>query len=148
MSEITERIRADQKAALKAGDKTRLSTLRLLSSELHNRRIELGRDLTDDDAMEILTRAVKKRREAQEQYAGAGREDRAALEAAEAAVIEEYLPERLDPAALDALVEEAVSVTGAASPKEMGKVMAWLMPRAKGRADGAEVSRKVKERLT
>ena len=148
MSEITERIRADQKTAMKAGEKTRLSTLRLLASELHNRRIELGRDLTDDDAMEILTRALKKRREAEEQYARAGREDRAALEAAEAAVIEEYLPERLDPAALDALVEEAVTATGAASPKDMGKVMGWLMPRVKGRADGGEVSRKVKERLT
>lgn len=148
MSEITERIRADQKTAMKSGDRTRLSTLRLLASELHNRKIELGRDLTDDDAMEVLTRALKKRREAEEQYAKAGRPDRAALEAAEGAVIEEYLPERLDPAALDALVEEAVAATGAASPKDMGKVMGWLMPRVKGRADGGEISRKVKERLT
>ncbi len=148
MSDIVERIHADQKAALKAGDRTRLSTLRLLTSDLHNRRIELGRDLTDEEAMEILSRALKKRREAEEQYAKAGREDRAAAEAAEGAVIEEYLPERLGVAALDALIDEAVTATGASTAKDMGKVMGWLMPRVKGRADGAEVSRKVKERLS
>jgi len=148
MSELAERIRNDVKAAMKSGDRTRLSTLRLLASELHNRRIELGRDLTDDDAMEVLTRALKKRREAEEVYAQRGREDRAATEAAEAAVIEEYLPERLDAAALDALIDEAVAASGASTAKDMGRVMGWLMPRIKGRADGAEVSRKVKERLT
>lgn len=148
MSELAERIRNDVKAAMKSGDRTRLSTLRLLASELHNRRIELGRDLTDDDAMEVLTRALKKRREAEEVYAQRGREDRAATEAAEAAVIEEYLPERLDTAALDALIDEAVAASGASTAKDMGRVMGWLMPRIKGRADGAEVSRKVKERLT
>jgi hypothetical protein len=148
VSTILERIRTDLKAAMKAGDRTRLSTLRLLISELHNRRIEVGRDLSDDEAIEILGRAVKKRREAEEQYAKGGREDRAAAEAAEAEIIQEYLPERLDESALDALIDEAVATTSAASVKDMGRVMAHLMPRVKGRADGAEISRKVKERLS
>ena len=148
MSDIVERIRADQKAALKAGERLRLSTLRLLASELHNRRIEAGRDLTDEEAMEVLGRALKKRREAQEQYAKAGREDRAEVEAAEAEVIEGYLPARLAGGELDLLIDEAVAATGAASARDFGSVMGHLMPRVKGRADGAEVSRKVKERLT
>jgi len=148
MSDIVERIRADQKAALKAGERLRLSTLRLLASELHNRRIEAGRDLTDEEAMEVLGRALKKRREAQEQYAKAGREDRAEVEAAEAEVIEGYLPARLAGGELDLLIDEAVAATGAASARDFGSVMGHLMPRVKGRADGAEVSRKVKERLS
>jgi len=148
MSDIVERIRADQKAALKAGERLRLSTLRLLASELHNRRIELGRDLTEEEAMEVLGRALKKRREAQEQYAKVGREDRAEVEAAEAGVIEGYLPARLAGSELDALIDEAVAATGAASAKDMGRVMGHLMPRVKGRADGAEVSRRVRERLS
>ena len=148
MSDIVERIRADQKTALKAGERLRLSTLRLLASELHNRRIEAGRDLTDEEAMEVLGRALKKRREAQEQYAKAGREDRAEVEAAEAEVIEGYLPARLAGSELDAPIDEAVAATGAASARDFGSVMGHLMPRVKGRADGAEVSRKVKERLS
>ena len=147
MSATVERIRADQKTAMKAGDRVRVSTLRLLASELHNRRIELGRDLTDDEAMEVLTRALKKRREAQEKFAEVGREDRAAAEAAEAAIIETYLPARLGESELDELIAEAIAATGAAGPRDMGKVMGHLMPLVKGRADGAEVSRKVKERL-
>ena len=148
MSGILERIRADQKQAMKASARARLSALRLIANDLHNRRIELGRDLSDEEAIEVLTRALKKRREAEEQYARAGRADRAAAEAAEADVIREYLPEPIDPAALDALIEAAIAETGAASVRDMGRVMGQLMAQVKGRVDGAEVSRRVRERLS
>lgn len=133
---------------MKAGERIRLSTLRLLASDLHNRRIELGHDLSDDEAIEVLSRALKKRREAEEEYRKAGRDERAATEAAEAEVIQRYLPEALDPSELDALIDEAIASTGASSSKEMGRVMGYLMPRIKGRAEGAEVSRRVRERLS
>lgn len=148
MSAVLERIRADQKEAMKAGDRIRLSTLRLLANDLHNRKIELGRDLSDDEAIEVLGRALKKRREAEEEYRKAERQDRSDAEAAEAQVIQQYLPEALETAALDALIEEAITATGASSAKEMGRVMGYLMPRVKGRAEGGEVSRRVRERLS
>lgn len=143
-----DRIRADQKTALKSGDKMRVSTLRLLVNDLHNRRIELGRDLGEEDAIEVLTRALKKRREAEEQYAQAGRADRAAAEAAEAAIVQQYLPAPLEPAELEALIDRAIAETRASSRKDMGRVMGRLMAEVKGRVDGAEVSRRVQERLS
>ncbi|HUP00244.1 MAG TPA: GatB/YqeY domain-containing protein [Gemmatimonadota bacterium] len=147
MSAIVERIAVDQRSALKAGDKMRLSTLRLALSDLKNRRIELGRDLTDEDALEVLTRAQKQRREAEEQYRKGGRQELAEREAAEAAILQEYLPEPLDDSGLDRLIEAAIAATGATDVKEMGKVMGRLMPEVRGRADGAVVSARVKERL-
>jgi uncharacterized protein YqeY len=148
MSAVLERIRTDQKEAMKAGDRIRLSTLRLLANDLHNRKIELGRDLSEDEAIEVLGRALKKRREAEEEYRKAGRQDRSDAEAAEAQLIQQYLPEALETAALDALIEEAIAATGASSAKEMGRVMGYLMPQVKGRAEGGEVSRRVRERLS
>lgn len=147
MSGVTERIREDVKGALRAGDKERVSTLRMLVSELDNRRIETGRELTDDDALEVLARARKQRLEAEEQYREGGREDLADKESREAAIVEEYMPERLSDEELDRLVDEAIAETGASGPGSMGAVMGWLMPRVKGRAEGARVSRRVKERL-
>lgn len=144
---IVERIQTDQKTALKAGEKERLSTLRLLSSELKNRRIELGKDLSDDDAIEVLMKALKQRRESEEQFANGGRPELAAREAAEAEVIRVYLPAQLTGAELDAMVDAAIAETGATSRKDMGAVMGRLMPKLKGRAEGAAVSARVKERL-
>ena len=144
---IVERIQNDQKSALKAGEKDRLSALRLLSSELKNRRIELGRDLTDEDAIEVLMKALKQRRESEEQHAKGGRPELAAREAAEAEVIRGYLPAQLSDEQLDALVDAAIAEAGATSMKDMGAVMGRLMPKLKGRAEGAVVSARVKERL-
>lgn len=148
MSDIVIRIVGDQKTALKAGDKLRLSTLRLLSSDLKNRQIELGRDLSDDDALEVLARAQKQRREAEQQYRQGGREDLAAREEAEAEIIQEYLPEPIDAAALDELIDATIAEIGATSAKDMGAVMGRLMAELKGRVDGAAVSAKVKARLS
>jgi hypothetical protein len=144
---IVEQIREDQTLALKAREKEKLSTLRLLSSELKNRRIELGRDLTDDDAIEVLTRALKQRREAEEQFAKGGRPELAAREAAEAELIRTFLPTPLTPEELDGLIDAAIAETGATTMRDMGAVMGRLMPEIKGRAEGAVVSARVKERL-
>lgn len=147
MGGIVERIQADQTAALKARERERVSALRLLTAELQNRRIELGRDLTDEDAIEILTRALKQRREAEEQFSRGGRPELAAKEAAEADVIREYLPEPIAEEELSRLIDAAIAETGATSMRDMGAVMGRLMPAIKGRAEGAVVSARVKERL-
>jgi hypothetical protein len=144
---IVERIQEDQKRALKAQEKERLSALRLLSSELQNRRIELGRDLTDEDAIEILLRVLKQRRESEEQFTKGGRPELAVREAAEAEVIREYLPEPLADEELDGMIDAAIAEAGATSMRDMGAVMGRLMPMVKGRAEGSVVSARVKERL-
>lgn len=144
---IVERIQEDQKRALKAQERERLSALRLLSSELQNRRIELGRDLTDEDAIEVLLRALKQRRESEEQFTKGGRPELAVREAAEAEVIREYLPEPLEDEELDGMIDAAIAEAGATSMRDMGAVMGRLMPMVKGRAEGSVVSARVKERL-
>lgn len=147
MSGIVMRIAEDQKTALKRGEKLRLSTLRLLSSDLKNRRIELGRDLSDEDALAVLSRAQKQRREAEEQFRQGGRAELAEREAAEAAIIGEYLPEPLGAAEIDRPIDAAIAETRASSIRDMGKVMGRLMPAVRGRAEGAALSARVRERL-
>ena len=147
MSDLPDRIREDQKTAMKAGDKVRLATLRLIANDLKNRQIELGRALEEADVLEVLSRARKQRRESEEQYRSGGRPDLADREAAEAAIIREYLPEPVDPARLDEMIDAAIAETGAAGPADMGKVMGRLMAQVKGRVDGADLSRRVRERL-
>jgi uncharacterized protein YqeY len=144
---IVDRIREDQNTALKARDRDRVSALRLLSSDLKNRRIELGRDLTDDDAIDVLTRALKQRRESEEQFVKGGRPELAAKEAAEAEVIRTYLPEPVAEDELNRMIDAAIAETGATSMRDMGAVMGRLMPELKGRAEGSVVSARVKERL-
>jgi uncharacterized protein YqeY len=144
---IVDRIREDQNTALKARDRDRVSALRLLSSDLKNRRIELGRDLTDDDAIDVLTRALKQRRESEEQFVKGGRPELAAREAAEAEVIRTYLPEPVAEDELNRMIDAAIAETGATSMRDMGAVMSRLMPELKGRAEGSVVSARVKERL-
>jgi uncharacterized protein YqeY len=144
---IVDRIREDQNTALKARERDRVSALRLLSSELKNRRIELGRDLTDDDAIDVLTRALKQRRESEEQFVKGGRPELAAREAAEAEVIRTYLPEPVAEDELNRMIDAAIAETGATSMRDMGAVMSRLMPELKGRAEGSVVSARVKERL-
>jgi hypothetical protein len=144
---IVKQIEENQRVALKARERELLSTLRLLSSELKNRRIELGRDLTDDDAIEVLMRALKQRREAEEQFTKGGRPELAAREAAEAEIIRGYLPEPLADDELAGMIDAAIAETGATSMRDMGAVMGRLMPMVKGRAEGSVVSARVKERL-
>ena len=146
--DLRARLQADLKTSLKAGEKVRVGALRLLLSELHNKEIEKGRALTEDEALGLVASGIKSRQESVEQFRGAGRLELVEQEEAEIEVLRAYLPRQLSGEKLSALIDQAVAETGAASPREMGKVMGWLMPRVRGRADGALVSRLVKERLT
>jgi uncharacterized protein YqeY len=135
------------RAALKAGEKIRLGALRMLSASVKNREVELRHPLTDEEFVEMAVREVKRRKEAIEAYAAAGRDDLVAKESEEQRVLEAYLPAPLSEAGLTTLLDEAISATGAAGPEDLGKVMGYVMARAKGRADGKEVQARVRERL-
>src|ERR671931_1314701 len=140
---LIEQVRSDTAAAMKAGDKERVQALRLISNELQ----KAAKESTDGDETAVLQRERKRRLEAAEAYADAGREDLAAGERREAEIIEEYMPEQLSDEELHAIVGDAVAESGAASPQEMGKVMSLVMPKVQGRADGKRVSSLVREKL-
>jgi uncharacterized protein len=141
--QIADQIRADVTTALKAGERNRVSALRLVLSELQ----KAAKD-GDPDELAVLRRERKRRREAEQAYRDAGREDLASGEAFEAAAIEGYLPAELSDEELDALVRAGIAETGAESPRDMGKVIKHVMGAAGGRADGRTVSTKVKEALS
>jgi uncharacterized protein YqeY len=117
-------------------------------SAAYNAQKQAGRDLTDDEVVTVLAREVKTRRESVEAFTSAGRADAAAKEQAEIAIISAYLPEQIGADELAQIVAQAVEESGATSPRDMGKVMAVLMPRVKGRADGKQVSALVAQELT
>jgi len=147
---LKEKIAADLTAAMKAGEKLRLETLRTLRAALMEREIALrgeGKTLTPEDETGVLTSAAKRRRESIEQFQKGGRTDLVEQETAELAIISEYLPQALTPGELRAIVEEAVLQTGATGPADFGKVMPLVMKQAKGRADGRAVQEMVKQRL-
>ncbi len=144
---MVERIQGEMVAAMKARDKERASVLRMVLSRMQLAEKEAGGELTGEQEMKVLAAEKKKRLQSAEAFAAVGRDDRAALEEAEAAVIEGYLPQAMGEDELAALVDEAIAATGAASIKDMGKVMSELMPRVAGRADGKMLSELVKQRL-
>ncbi len=144
---LRDRIEAAMRESMRARDDQRTQTLRMAMAAAHNRRIALGRDLTDDEVVEVLTRQVKQRRESVEMYRGGGREDRAALEEAEAAILAEFLPEQLGEADVESLARAANAETGASSPADLGRVMGRLSPQTNGRADGRMVSEVVRRLL-
>jgi uncharacterized protein YqeY len=141
--QIADQIRADVTTALKAGERDRVSALRLVLSELQKAAKE-----GDGDELAVLRRERKRRREAEQAYRDAGREDLASGEAFEAAAIESYLPAELSDDELDTLVRAGIAETGAESPRDIGKVIKHVMGAAGGRADGRRVSTKVKEALS
>jgi uncharacterized protein YqeY len=144
---LKEQVRARTTDALKAGDKVTVGTLRLLSAAITNREKDVGHELTDDEVREVAGKEVKKRTESIEAFDAAGRAELADKERAERAVLEPYAPAQLDAGAVDALIDEAFAATGASGPQDMGKVMGFIMGKAKGQVDGGLVQRKVKERL-
>ena len=144
---LSGRIEAAMRDAMRARDAQRTQTLRMAMAAAHNRRIALGRDLNDEEVVDVLTKQVKQRRESIEMYAAAGRADRAALEEEEAAILAEFLPEQLDEAAVEQLARAAIAEAGAATPADLGKVMGRLSPQTKGRADGRLVSDVVRRLL-
>jgi uncharacterized protein len=144
---LQERVQTDIATAMRAGDGLRRDVLRMVASAAYNVEKREGHPLTDDEYLAVLTREVKTRRESVEAFRAGGREDLAVREEAEIAVIAEYLPAALSEDEVRALVDEAIAATGAASPRDMGKVMGWLAPRTKGRADGRLVSQAVGKAL-
>ena len=141
------RIESAMRDAMRARDERRTLTLRMAMAAAQNQRIARGRDLTDDEVVDVLTKQVKQRRESIAMYRDAGRDDRAAAEEAEASILAEFLPEQLTGPEIEALAREAIAETGAAGPAQMGRVMGALSPRIRGRADGRAVSDVVRRLL-
>ena len=144
---LSERLEAAMRDAMRARDEMRTQTLRMAMAAAHNQRIAKGRDLTDDEVVDVLTKQVKQRRESIAMYRDAGRDERAAAEEAEAAILAEFLPEQLSDDQIEELARAAIAETGAAGPGDMGRVMGALSPRTKGRADGRAVSDAVRRLL-
>lgn len=145
---LKDRIMADMKAAMRAKDKDRLGTIRLVQAAIKQREVDERTELGDEQVLVVLDKMVKQRRDSIAQYNDAGRDELAAREEAELAILQEYLPEALGEEELDKLIDEAISSTGAESMKEMGKVMGQLKPKVQGRADMGEVSARIKARLS
>jgi hypothetical protein len=146
---LPDQLQQDLTAAMKARDAETVATLRMVVAAVKNARVASGQsgEVTDEQTLELLTREAKKRTEAAEAYDEAGREELAAKERAELAIIRRYLPEQLDEATLRDLVDEAITETGASSASDLGKVMSAVMPKVKGRADGKVINAIVREKL-
>jgi len=145
---LQERIESAMRDGMRARDERRTQTLRMAMSAAHNRQIELGRALTDEDYVDVLGKQLKQRRESAEAFRAGGREAMATEEEAEAAILTEFLPEPLSEVELERAVQEAIAEAGAASPADLGRVMGLVVPRTKGRADGKAVSDMVRRLLT
>ena len=147
---IVEKISADIKEAMKAKDSERLLTLRSLHAEIKNLAIDkrpTTREVTDEDALTVIARGIKQRNDAFDQFTAAGRTDLADIEASQLVIWKSYLPTQLSEGEVRAIVAEVVAQVGATGKKDMGAVMKVLMPRVKGKADGAMVNRIVGEKL-
>lgn len=147
--ELKKQIQDDMKAAMKAGDSLKTGALRMLLASLTNKEKEKNEgELSEEEVQQVIAAEAKKRREAAEAFEQGGKAEMAQQEKAELAIFQAYLPEQLGEDEIRRLVQEAIAETQASSPQDMGKVMAALMPKTKGRADGAFVSKIVKESLT
>ena len=139
MATLTEKIRADLTESMKAKDSARTSTLRMLQSALKYEQIEKGHELSDDEAIAIIHRAVKQRQDSIEQYTSGNRPELAEKERSELEMLKKYLPEQLSEEESEAIVRDAIAATGAESKKDSGKVMKEVMAKHKGRIDGKKV---------
>jgi hypothetical protein len=144
---LKERIQQDMKDSLRAGDKPRLATIRLILAAIKQHEVDERTELDDARVTAVLDKMAKQRRESIGQFETAGRDDLVAQEAAELALIREYLPEPLGEEELAGLIEEALQQSGATSIRDMGKVMGLLKPKVQGRADMGAVSAMIKARL-
>ncbi len=151
---LKARIASDIRQALKAGDRTKVSVLRMVSARILEKEVELrsskGRDysLNDEETTGVIVAYAKQRKQSIESYRQAEREDLATQEEKELEILQEYLPKQLSESEIEALVEEAIQETGASSPGDMGNVMRALMPRLKGAADGKVVNSIVRQKLS
>ena len=145
---LSDRLQQDLQKAIRERDELRRDTLRMAIAAAYNMQKAAGRDLTDDEVLQVLGRQVKSRRESIEAYTAAGRTEAAAKEQAELEIVSSYLPAALGEDEVENLVKETIDEVGASSPRDMGKVMAALMPKIRGRADGKTVSAAVARQLT
>lgn len=145
--ELKERLQEELKESLKAGEKERLSTIRLLLSEIKNAEIDKRGELTEEELLSVVAREARKRKEAIEEYGKAGRQDLVDKESFEYSILEEYLPAQMPEEQVRGMVKVAIEEVGASSPGDFGKVMSTVMPRLRGKADGKEVNQIVREML-
>jgi len=145
---ISEQVRNDLTKAMKAGQKARVSVLRMLLAELHNEEIELGRQLRDEDAGRIVRKAIRQRQESIREFNRGGREDLVRNEEQELEILREYSPKMMEEEVIEKYADEAIAEVGASEPKDLGRVMAALMPKLAGKADGSVVNRIVREKLS
>lgn len=145
---MLDRIQEDLKQAQLQRDEIKVSTLRLLLSEIHNLEIKKNGEVSDQDMIGVIQREVKKRKEAAESFRSGGREDSSQKEEAEAKLLEAYLPAQASTEELTQLVEQTIKEVGATLPADMGKVMSAVMAKVAGKADGAAVSALVREKLS
>ena len=142
---LTDTVNADIIVAMKAKDATRLSSLRMMKAAIMNKNVEKGRDLEDAEVLQVVSSLVKQRRDSIEQFSKAGRADLVAKEAAEIAILEQYLPPAATIEEIDAAVAAAIAETGASSAKDIGKVMKAVMPKLAGKnADGKTINESVR----
>jgi len=145
---LIERLKDEQKAAMKAKNKPRLGAIRLVMAAIKQREVDEKITLSEDDVLAVLTKMVKQRRDSVAQYEAANRQDLADVELAEISVLEEFMPQPLSDDEVAALLDEAIATTGAASMQDMGKLMGVLKPQIQGRADMGKVSQLVKAKLS
>jgi uncharacterized protein YqeY len=144
---LKDRITEDMKTAMRAGEKERLATIRLILAALKQREVDERITLDDTQVLAVLEKMVKQRREAISQFEAGGRADLVAKETAEIAVLQAYMPAQMSSADSDALIAQAIASTGASSIKDMGKVMAVVKAKAQGRADMGALSARIKQKL-
>ncbi|MHA6530351.1 GatB/YqeY domain-containing protein [Paenibacillus sp. BAC0078] len=144
---LSERLNEDMKQAMKSKDKFTLSTIRMVRSTIKYLEIDLKRTLDDSEVLDILSREIKQRKDALQEFESAGRDELAASTKAEIEIIIKYLPEQLSEEEIKVIVQQTIQETGASSKSEMGKVMSALMPKVKGRADGKLVNQAVQQFL-
>jgi uncharacterized protein YqeY len=144
---LKEQFTEEMKQSMKSGDKLRLSTVRLLLSEIKNAEIRKKGDLTDEETLGIVAKEVRRRKEAIEGFEKGGRQDLVDKETLELGILQGYLPDQLSEEELRRIIKETIEEVGAASPADLGKVMGSLMPRVKGKADGKLVNQLTREML-
>ncbi|MDO3409166.1 GatB/YqeY domain-containing protein [Saccharibacillus sp. CPCC 101409] len=144
---LSERLNEDMKQAMRSKDKFKLSTIRMIRATIKNQEIDTKRTLDDEEVLDILSREIKQRKDALHEFEKAGREDLAETVKAEIDIVAEYLPAQLGEEEVKAIVQQTIQETGASSKADMGKVMAALMPKVKGRADGKLVNQVVQQYL-
>ena len=148
MTTLKDRITADIKEAMRAKEAVRLETIRLLRAAIQRREVDERVELDEDEVLAVVQKMIKQGRDSIEKFEKGGRDDLVQKEAATLEILETYLPEQLDESKLAALIDQALTETGAQSIRDMGKVMGWLKPHVQGRADMGSVSASIKQKLS